>query len=338
MGLRILCSFHYFGTQDMDRIVGRFNEPPIVFADSGAFSAFTQGVVVSLDEYGAWLERWRSHLAVMANLDDLHDPAITWRNQQALEARGLPVIPVFHMGSHFDWLRLYLDRGYRYIGLGKMVGRPAVETMRWAVQCFKLAKPYGAVFHGFGLTRTQAIEALPFFSVDSSSWGSGHRYGRVTVWDEQLSRLDFFELWDRASVLGHARAIRAMGFEPEVFLDRERYHRSYPAALSAAAWGRFEAHVRLRHGPIPLPAEAQRHVNVPDPVGPEVYLVDGSTHNFVDAEKGQLWAGPHVVLADSRDHWALAPGLHLHLAASHWTPGQLGSNYMTTDEPQEAAP
>ena len=278
--LSILCSFHYYRGEDLDEMASRFRVPPRIFADSGAFSAFTQGAEIDVEEYAAWITRWRHRLEVVANLDDLHDPRKTWANQRRLEDLGIQAVPVFHMGSDFAWLKKYLDAGYRYLALGKMVGRELTPRMRWAVRCFQVARPYGAVFHAFGLTRPETIWQLPFYSADSSAWGSGQRFGLVRVWVPEESRFANMRLWDRRLVYRHATYLRSIGFEPEVFLDRSRYHRSYAAAVGAHSWLRFEEAAKRRHGAIPLPPDAWRHDTLTE--GPRYFMSLGFDSDVAD--------------------------------------------------------
>jgi hypothetical protein len=46
-----------------------------------------------------------------------------------------------------------------------------------------LAKRYGVRVHGFGFTRLSVLKSHPFFSVDSTSWTMGERYGATFKYD-----------------------------------------------------------------------------------------------------------------------------------------------------------
>ncbi len=259
--MRVLISFHYFRTTDLDRLFGDDwpGPAPEVFADSGAFSALTQGADVNLDTYAAWLERWGHWFQVAANLDTIGDGAEaaagTRANQEALEERGLPVLPVFHAGEPWEALEHYLDSGYTYIALGGLVGRPVPSIMPWLVRCFRMAQGR-AVFHGFGLTSWEPLAGLPWYSVDSSSWGASYRYGQLRLFDEANGR------WVQAAVGNHAELyapsvaslIRDHGYDPGDFADRERYTRERTCRISAVAWWRAEQWIRRRHGRIEMPA------------------------------------------------------------------------------------
>ena len=82
---KILCSFHYFRTVNMRELVEQFDHRPMVFADSGAYSAHTQGASVSVFEYAEWLQKWKDVFTVYVNLDVIRDPAATAANQKLLE-------------------------------------------------------------------------------------------------------------------------------------------------------------------------------------------------------------------------------------------------------------
>src|SRR5579859_3767064 len=92
---RFLVSFHYHQRTNLQEIVDAYDGPCEVFADSGAFSAATQNVTISLKDYTAWLKDWDGLLTVKATLDVIGDPEATARNTAALERQGLKVLPVF---------------------------------------------------------------------------------------------------------------------------------------------------------------------------------------------------------------------------------------------------
>jgi hypothetical protein len=219
----------------------------MIFADSGAFSAHTQGSPVNINDYAQWLNTWRHLITVYVNLDVIRDPAATAANQRILERKGLAPVPVFHTGV--PW-RVFDDlcANYPYVALGGMVGTSTNQAVRWAGTCFKRAEGTGTVFHGFGQTRREVIESLPWYSVDSTTWGDGQRYGQVAVWDN--NRLLYVAVGDPASVYRYARQLRAAGVPPDLIADRSKYHRRYAIRAASFAWRRYEAWLRARHGPI----------------------------------------------------------------------------------------
>lgn len=313
---RVLISYHYFRNVDLDELFGT-NWPgpaPEVFADSGAYSAKSQNADVRVAEYATWLERWQHHFTVAANLDTIGDgpeaAAGTLTNQRYLEDRGLTVLPVFHAGEPWSALEHYLEAGYPYVALGGLVGRPVPSIMAWLVRCFRMAGA-STVFHGFGLTSWRPLADLPWYSVDSSSWGASYRYGQLRLFDAQRGR------WVQASVGNHAelykpdvaRLIREHGFDPADFADRARYTRERTCQLSAVTWWRAEQWVRRRHGPVAMPAGDR-------PPGLRWYCADGSGPNLSDGAAGlKLYlASEHVDGAAGSRRWLGGAGVNPYLA------------------------
>lgn len=284
----MLLSFHYYRDHDLDQLVAAFPTQPQVFADSGGFSAKSLGAEVKLDDYVAWLHRWQHLLTCYANLDVIGDAAATYDNQVAMEAQGLQPLPVFHGGEPWEYLDRYLG-SHPYICLGGMVatgGAPAV--LRWCVQAFVRARAAGAVYHGFGQTTLAILRALPWYSVDSSAWGAGHRYGTLNLWDDRRARWVRCAL-GRHDLLANAELVRAHGGDPRAMArpgfalakgkDSAVYvaERAMVIGVNAAAWVRMEGWMRAHHGPVQPPPGA------PPQVGPMLYLADGSADHLLTA-------------------------------------------------------
>ncbi|MFF4777461.1 hypothetical protein ACFY05_31860 [Microtetraspora fusca] len=285
-GFKALGSFHYFRSVDIAAFTRRLGPGHRFLADSGAFSAHTQGAAINIDEYADWLHRWKPYITHYINLDVIGDPAATWRNQRALEAEGLRPIPVFHAGSDFTELRRYLDAGYTYICLGGLVGRHHKAVMPWAIRCFREARGR-AVFHGLGLTRWTDLAALPYYSVDSTSWSKAHRFGAVALWDDHRSRWINVKIGGR-DVWRYTHLIRAHGGDPARLADRKTYTRNEVSRMAATAFHRAETWLRARHGPVAIPGHTE------DQPGPHIYLADT---NVDDLAAGA--SGVHAHLADA---------------------------------------
>jgi hypothetical protein len=264
---RFLASFHYRRGTDLAAWAASHPGPVEVFADSGAFSAHTKGVVIDLTDYAAWLGRWRALFTVAANLDVIGDLAQTRRNQARLEQLGHRVLPVFHVGTPWEELdRLCTE--YDYVALGGMVAhaqRPPV-MMRWLIRCFRIAEKHGTRFHGFGQTNPAIIAKLPFYSVDSSAW-SRVRFGEMHLWDGQTTKMRVARLGDYASAYKLAPLMRAHGADPALIADpaygwrkkgvksKADYYQERDTVLgvNAIAWHRFGEWLTARHA-VPPPA------------------------------------------------------------------------------------
>jgi hypothetical protein len=331
MRLKILLSYHYYRDTDLDVLFSKyFTEPyPEVFADSGAFSAGSQGAVIDLLGYSTWIKRWSHLFTTYANLDVIGDPVGTKRNQKELEGMGLDPLPVFHTGSDFSHLEELVDN-YSYIALGGMVPymRFPGRIMPWLVRAFKLAGNR-AVYHGFGATAWTVVKALPWYSVDSSSWGSGFRYGQVPVFSSSAGKFETLKLGDAAAWKKNVGLVRSLGFDWKDFADRERNDRAKICAISALSYMLAEQWLRKRHGEIVIPGGngapgVRAHLADANPArfgeavqggGVRLHLADTSNGvNYSDADKGVK-----LHLADARgksggEIAAADSGLKLHLA------------------------
>lgn len=308
MTFRLLLSFHYYRDVDLDDFLGKFPERPDVFVDSGAYSAKSLGEAIDIAAYARWVQRWQGHITAFANLDVIGDPVRTATNQQRMEDLGVRPLPVYHaLGDwrlDFDHLAGLCER-YSYVCLGGLVGeRGFAALMPWLVQAFQTAARTGTRFHGFGQTRAEVLRDLPWYSLDSSSWGSVYRYGGLNLWDDRTNTWAKVALRDRQAVIKHRDLIRSYG-EAGAFVATAgnkhdptrvpRAERARLARMSAVAWQRYEAYLQRRH-----------HVTPPagwDGEGPRVYLATEA--RFTNGTLDGLTMGPKVYLVDGQPYHLL---------------------------------
>ncbi|MER7835348.1 hypothetical protein ABTY98_05405 [Streptomyces sp. NPDC096040] len=287
---KVLCSYAYFRGHNFGPLLESVHQgPAMVFGDSGAHSARTLGISLTLDGYATWCHRWDQHLTLYANLDVIGAPEATWRNQQALETQhGLTPIPVFHTGEPWSYLERYIDEGYTYIALGKLLGNPLDDLLPWLDKAFRIAGDR-AVFHGFGMTVWDVVRRLPFYSVDSSTWTQPYRFGIVKLFDHHRGQWVSFLMRDKQKVLQHRDLLRAHHTDPRVYASHGTYDRTEATVTAAVAWRRAEAYLRARHGPIRLPPSPRnpitRHGGTATP-GLHLYLAESTTTNIYRASNG----------------------------------------------------
>ena len=290
---KMLISYHYYKKVDIAAVLAKFPTRPMVFADSGAFSAYSQGADVKVADYAAWLKQWESLFTTYVNLDVIRDAKATAVNQRYLENQGLNPIPVVHTGTDLKVLD-DMAKNYGYIALGGMVGVPGPTALKWTATCFKRVQGKDTVFHGFGQTRNDIIQALPWFSVDSSSWGMGHRIGRLAVWTGR--KFETCGVGDAQSIYKVASFIRKYGGDPEDLADRSRYHRTKIIPVAANSWRAYEQFLRKKHGAVPLPTRANKLHHYRGAIddtksqgdkGLHLHLAEGSIENLLTAAKGE---------------------------------------------------
>jgi hypothetical protein len=283
--LKMLASYAYFSTARFGRILDELHSagPTMMFGDSGAHSARTLGITLTLEDYAAWCHRYDQRLTLYANLDVIGAPEATWNNQRALEDQhGLLPLPVFHTGEPWHHLERYLDHGHTYIALGKLLGNPVADVLSWLDRVFTIAGNH-AVFHGFGMTVLSALRRFPFYSVDSSTWSGSVRFGIVKLFDDTRGTWVNLLLRDKAAVLAHRDLIRAHHADPRVLATRAAQDRTSLILLAATAWRRAEAYIRRIHGPISIPPSTHNPVTrhgAPAPPGLHLCLADASSTNL----------------------------------------------------------
>lgn len=202
----ILESWHYVGKQ---KFVDEMRaDGARIFLDSGAFSAHTLGVELSVKEYCEYIQRNADIIrnedgVVMASvLDGIGDPLQTWRNQYEMELRGVRPLPCFHAGEDERYLEHYVAN-YPYITLGGMVGSSTKQLQIWLDRIWDKYLVDGSgrakvKVHGFGITSIPLMERYPWYSCDSSSWIQSTsfgvvvtpKYGPISVSEKSPSRHD----------------------------------------------------------------------------------------------------------------------------------------------------
>ena len=269
MTIRILVSYHYHRDTDLADLVGAFGGEPVdLFADSGAYSAATTGATIKLADYAAWLRHWEPLLTVQANLDVIGDHEGTAVNFAQFRDAGCDPLPVFHTGEPWRVLE-ELCAGHPYVALGGValhaVGAAKQrKLMAWLIKAFQIARQPGTVFHGFGITSAKLVRDLPFYSLDSSSYTFGQRFGLVYLWDSSAWAMRSVFFRNPAEVRPYSALFTQHGLPPGKVINPSFMRagtvtgaddRAALTAASARAFQRMERSLIARHhvGPPPLP-------------------------------------------------------------------------------------
>ena len=167
------------------------------FLDSGAYSAWTRGTKIDLDEYLEFIYANLDQIDVYASLDvipgkpgQVATPAerdeaaeASWSNYIYMVDQGFDPLPVYHYGEDLRFLERMLDFGCHYIGIGGLVGVRAGPRQLWLDRIFdRLTDDKGMPIvktHGFGMTSIPLIFRYPWYSVDSTTWLKMSAYGAV---------------------------------------------------------------------------------------------------------------------------------------------------------------
>jgi hypothetical protein len=156
--------------------------------DSGAFTAANSGKVVNLSEYITCCQHLMETdplLVEIFALDVIGDPKASATNCAAMWKAGIPAIPCYHYGEP-ERVLLDLAATYPKIAIGGVAYKRGASKVKWAEQVF--ARVWPKRIHGFAFASEQAIMALPWHSVDASSWeigacgfGNWKQFGRLTI-------------------------------------------------------------------------------------------------------------------------------------------------------------
>lgn len=112
-------------------------------------------------------------------------------------------------------LREYCSR-HKYVGIAS--GFPKGSDAKYV----SIARQYGTRLHGFGWTSIPRLKQFPFFSVDSTTWLSGLRYGSTYLYDgKNFKTIEYKKKYRRKS---RKLMCRDNGVDFEAMLQEERFN------------------------------------------------------------------------------------------------------------------
>lgn len=215
-----------------------------LFMDSGAFTERTTGKKIDLDDYIDFLALNLHRISVIANLDTREEAA----NIERLTREGFDVIPVVHYGDSQEHVMAISDR-YPYIAIGGAGDAPVGAHTAFSRMVFETAfsRNDEIRIHGFGVSEQKRLQALPYFSADSTSWNST-RFGDLRLWHPEHKRLYLFQriVWpDIAKKYALLQeTLRFYGLSAKDFLDRKALLKYQWASIKSQI--KFAEHLRKR--------------------------------------------------------------------------------------------
>ncbi len=184
---------------------GRILAKPVVRWSQGDFSYYDlkKGSPFRqyCDDYAAFMRAMEGKGLIVANVDAISNPDLTWEIQRFFEEEhGVSPMPIVHYGTAMKYVDRYLeateqlnelgDMGPKYDllgvgGLGQGVSRH--EYFAWADKFFTHICPESNKFlpviktHGFAMTSWELMCRYPWWSVDSATWVKLSAYGWLYV-------------------------------------------------------------------------------------------------------------------------------------------------------------
>ena len=167
-----------------------------IFIDSGAFTAWTKGKTINVDEYIKWINDRSDYIYLYGQIDFIPGDIIrgateeevkeaaekTWQNYLYMRPKmknpdGL--LYTFHVGEPYEYLEQALEwmdengNHIPYIALGGMVGKSKMVKELFLDNCFEIIKKSSnpnVKVHAFGMTSFDLLKQYSITSADSTSW------------------------------------------------------------------------------------------------------------------------------------------------------------------------
>lgn len=248
-----------------EKITDLLNAGGLLMIDSGAhtFQKNLSGDVQNpkmwepfLEEYCEFLDKHSNIIFCAANLDienvvGTHN-VDTW-NSKYFEPllKKTNIVFVSHEGipgyeDDFTGLRRFKEysKAYKYLGVGQSVSRYLPKYYQWC-------QLHGNLIHGFAYTSLPTLKQFPMFSVDSTSWTMGERFGATFKYDGKNFRsIDAKHKYVRKTLKMQARDA-GIDYEGAIAEQRLPLH-----DLNLLAWEGFEkemlkaANLKLRTKPV----------------------------------------------------------------------------------------
>ena len=109
------------------------------------------------------------------------------------EGTGKKCIPVWHKSRGLDEWRM-LTKEYDYIGLGGLaIKEIKLKEYKYLIPLLNIAKENGCKVHGLGFTRLEELKRYHFYSVDSTSWLNGGKFGTLYTFQDGTLKMIRYE-------------------------------------------------------------------------------------------------------------------------------------------------
>ena len=162
--------------------------------DSGAFT-FMENVKKHVDwddyilRYADFINQYNIRHFFELDIDVVVGIKEVERLREKLETlTSKKCIPVFHKSRGKDyWAKMIKE--YDYVAIGGIVTKEIKKKEQYIFEWFlDTAKKENCKVHGLGYTNLTGLKKYHFYSVDSSSWISGNKFGHVHKFDGETIR------------------------------------------------------------------------------------------------------------------------------------------------------
>lgn len=216
-----------------------------IMLDSGAFTLYQkykknneilpdEVLQQYVDDYIDFLNEWGDDLFCFVAVDSVPDPTNvdqsfaqkTWDNylymySKLKESVRDKLIPVFHYGEDFKWLRNMLEYRHEdgspvdYIGLAISLEGTRKVRITWGQECMKIIERSSnpnVKTHAFGVGVKSVLDNINVTSTDATSWVKRAAYGMISIDDKTIYVSDI----QKKKLCGNHYGERSMAFQEEV--------------------------------------------------------------------------------------------------------------------------
>lgn len=178
-----------------------------LFVDSGAYTAYTKGAEIDIDDYIDLINEIGDVVTVFAQVDTIpqqidREPTEeefsaaaqkSWDNYLYMVQRidkkyRDKLMPVFHFHEDVKWLKNMLEYTFddgshiKYIGLAVSTIDTDMVRYKWLQMCFSIIKKSSnpdVKTHAFGCNAFKVLEKTPLTSADATTWVISAAYGQI---------------------------------------------------------------------------------------------------------------------------------------------------------------
>lgn len=166
-----------------------------ILMDSGGYSVRMHGGAIDIVEYAKFLNKYGVKLAFNLDTNDVKETVENF-NFLVKECTGTYIIPIYHYSDYIlNTVSLDAFQKYPYIALGGIAGVTMSRNNQRRFFDYAFST-YKNRIHGLGVSNVMMLQYYPFYSVDSSTWGSGFRFGNLKTIPKQLKNFSKEHHWE----------------------------------------------------------------------------------------------------------------------------------------------
>ena len=177
----------FFYLKDERRHISKYK---CFLLDSGAFTFMnsSKGKNINWDDYvisyAKFIKEYNIQFYFELDIDSLVGIKEVERLRTLCEnISGVKCIPVWHKSRGLEYWKK-MCKEYDYVAIGGLVTQEIKRTEHDVFYpLLKIARENNTKVHGLGFTNLKGLEKYKFYSVDSTSWLSGNRFGGVYWFD-----------------------------------------------------------------------------------------------------------------------------------------------------------